>query len=411
LQQDKRVAPPLAGLRVLDLTQFLSGPYCSQILADLGADVVKVESHEGDLARDIPPHFVGGDSVYYLSINRTKRSLAVDLKTPAGVDLVRRLALKSDFVLENFRPGVLDRLGLRASELRATHPSLIWCSISGFGQSGPYRDKPAYDMIVQALSGGMSLTGERDRAAVRAGIPIGDLAAGMYACIAMLAALARRNATGQGETIDVSMLDCQAAMLCYQGAYHLHSGTVPNRQGSAHDSIPTYRSFVCKNATQVVITANTERMWQGLCRATGLPQLADDPRFVSNRERHQNRDALSALLEPVFAQKLADEWVRLLEAESVPVAVVNTLDRVMQDPQIEHRQMVLPLQAEDGRSLQVMGDPIFFQDAQRPAPSYPPVLGEHTAELLADVLGLGRSEIEELAASGVVHVATVKRAV
>jgi crotonobetainyl-CoA:carnitine CoA-transferase CaiB-like acyl-CoA transferase len=396
---------PLAGVRVLDLTQFLSGPYCSQMLADLGADVIKVEAPEGDLARAIPPHFIDGDSVYYLSINRNKRSIVANLKSEEGVGIVRRLAAVSDLVVENFRPGVLDRLGLRAAELRAAHPGLIWCSISGFGQDGPYRDKPAYDMIVQALSGGMSLTGERGGAAVRAGIPIGDLAAGMYAAVAMLAALARRNATGHGDTIDISMLDCQAAMLCYQGAYYLHSGNVPSRQGSSHDSLATYRSFVCKNATQIVMTANTERMWQGLCRALGLQHLTSDPRFLTNKERHAHRPDLYALVEPPFLSRTAEEWVPLLEGEGIPVAVVNALDRVMEDPQIAHRDMLMRLAAEDGTAIRVMGNPMHFAEAAGAAARYPPALGADTAHVLADVLGLTAPEIERLAGSGAVQLA------
>src|SRR5579871_3621309 len=215
---------PLSGIRVLDLTQFLSGPFATQILADLGADVVKLEPPQGDPVRAVPPHFAGDDSVYYLSVNRNKRSVVVDMKVPEGRELTRKLALSCDIVMENFRPGVLERLGLSAAALRAQKPSLIWCSISGFGQSGPYRNKPAYDMIVQALSGGMSLTGDASGPPVRAGIPIGDLAAGLYAGVAVLAALNRRHQTGCGEAIDISMLDCQAAMLSYQAAYFLHSG-------------------------------------------------------------------------------------------------------------------------------------------------------------------------------------------
>lgn len=394
---------PLSGLRVLDLTQFLSGPYCSQILADLGAEVIKVEAPQGDLARYIPPHFVDDDSAYYLSINRNKRSVVADMKSPAGLEIVRRLALASDVVIENFRPGVLDRLGLDARALRAAKPALVWCSISGFGQDGPYRDKPAYDMIVQALSGGMSLTGEPGRTAVRAGIPIGDLAAGLYAAVGILAAVVRRTATGRGDAIDISMLDCQAAMLCYQGTYYLQSGTVPSRQGSGHDSIPTYRGFACAGGTELVVTANTERMWQGLCRVLGLAGLAEDPRFLTNRERHANCEALWAVLEPAFRRRPAAEWVVLLEAESIPVAVVNTLDRVMEDPQIRHRGMVTALSAPDGRAVRVMGNPLVFDEAARPDGQFPPALGEHTAEVLATVLGLSPQEIADLARSGAVR--------
>ena len=394
---------PLRGVRVLDLTQFLSGPYCTQMLGDLGAEVIKLEAPQGDAARHIPPHFVAADSVYYLSINRNKRSLVADMKVPAGRDLVRRLALASDIVIENFRPGVLDRLGLSAAALRAENPRLIWCSISGFGQDGPYRDKPAYDMIVQALSGGMSLTGEPEGRSVRAGIPIGDLAAGMYAATAVLAALHRRHETGLGDLVDISMLDCQAAMLCYQGAYYLHSGTVPGRQGAAHDSIPTYRSFTCGDGVDIVTTANTERMWQGLCRALGLAALSEDARFRTNRDRHANRAALAPLLEEAFLAHPAAHWVRALEAEEVPVGVVNTLDRVTEDAQIRHRDMVLDLRAEDGRAARVMGNPMKFADSPAEARLYPPALGADTRAVLRDMLGLGEDDIDALVSAGAVR--------
>src|SRR5919199_5982139 len=357
--------PALAGIRVLDLTQVISGPYATQILGDLGADVIKVEPPQGDLARTMPPYFVGDDSVYFLAVNRNKRSLAVDMKRPEGLELVRRLALACDIVVENFRPGVLERLGLSLDALRAAHPGLIWCSVSGFGQDGPYRDKPAYDMIVQALSGGMSLTGEPGGPAVRSGLPIGDIAAGLYAVVAILAALRRREQTGQGDVIDISMLDCQAAMLTYQAAYFLHSGQVPGPQGSGHDSIPTYRTFAARDGREVVVSALSERMWQGLARALGRDDLVEDPRFRTNRERYRNRHELWPILEAAFRTRPADEWVAALEREEVPVAVVNTLDRVVEDPQIRHRGMVVELEAADGRRARVMGDPMVFREAGR----------------------------------------------
>jgi len=390
---------PLAGIRVLDLTQFLSGPYATQIFADLGADIIKLEPPQGDPIRVVPPHFVGEDSVYYLCINRNKRCVAVDMKMEAGRELVKKLALASDIVMENFRPGVLERLGLSADALRKEKPSLIWCSISGFGQDGPYRNKPAYDMIVQALSGGMSLTGEAGGAPVRAGIPIGDLAAGLYASIATLAALNRRHQTGLGDTIDISMLDCQAAMLCYQAAYYMHSGVVPGRQGRGHESIPTYRSFEAKDGIHIVITANTERMWQGLARALGHEEWLGDPRFTTNKERLANRYALWPMLEDAFRTRNADAWVCILEREEIPVGVVNTLDRVMNDPQIRHRNMVLDLESGDGRKASVTGNPMKFKDTAPEAHHYPRALGADTAAVLNEVLDLTPEEIAELVRS------------
>jgi crotonobetainyl-CoA:carnitine CoA-transferase CaiB-like acyl-CoA transferase len=394
-------APLLAGLRVLDMTQVLSGPYCTQVLADLGADVIKLEQPAGDLARAMQPHFIGDDSVYFIALNRNKRSVAVDLKKPEGVDLVRRLVARCDVVVENNRPGVLDRLGLKAAELRAQHPRLIWCAISGFGQDGPYRDKPAYDMIVQALSGGMSLTGEPGGAPVRAGIPIGDIAAGMYATIAILAALNRRHATGQGETIDISMLDCHAAMLTYQAAYFLHAGQAPGRQGSGHDSIPVYRVFAGGDGNDFVLCALSEGNWLSLCRVLGKP-LDADPRFATGRDRFDNRLALWAVLEEEFKARPAADWVALLGAESIPVATVNSLAEMVADPQIVHRGMVQELAASDGRHARVMGNPIVLADAAAAEARFAPRLGENTAEVLGELLGVSSAEINNLAAKGVV---------
>ena len=350
----------------------------------------------------MPPNFVADCSVYYLSINRNKRSVVLDLKRPEGLELARRLVAGSDIVIENFRPGVLARLGIAAEKVRRDNPALIWCSVSGFGQDGPYRDKQAYDLIVQALSGGMSLTGERDGKSVRAGIPIADLAAGLYAAVGILAALHRVKATGRGETIDVSMLDCQAAMLCYQAANYLHSGRVPGRQGRGHDSVASYDTFQAADGVEVVVAAMTEGMWRSLCRAIGREDALKDERFRTNAARHANRDAVHALLQEAFLQRPAEEWVAALEREGVPAGAVNTIDRVAADPQIRHRGMVAELAADDGRQVRVMGDPLFMQESRRPHSTYPPAAGEHSVEVLRDVLGLAAEEIDRLTRAGVV---------
>jgi len=392
-------AGPLSHLRVLDLTQFLSGPFATQILGDLGAEIIKIEAPEGDMTRRLPPHFVAGDSAYFLSVNRNKKSLAVDMKTSAGQKLVRDLALASDVVIENFRPGVLARLGLRYEDIAAEKPGIVWASISGFGQDGPYRDRPAYDMIVQALSGGMSITGEPDGKPVRSGIPLGDLASGLYAVIGVLAALAERQVTDRGRYVDVSMLDCQIAMLSYQAAYYLQSGQVPLRQGSGHDSIPTYRSFECEGGDNLVITANTERMWARLCGVLGLDELVSDPRFKTNADRYQHRHELWAILEERFLTKKAEDWVQMLVEREVPAAVVNTLDRSLSDPQVLHRNMVLSLEREDGVQVRVAGNPIKFPGGQE-RHTYPPSLTGREADILGPVLGLDGAAIEALRQSG-----------
>ncbi|MCO5066839.1 MAG: CoA transferase [Rhizobiaceae bacterium] len=387
---------PLSGIRVLDLTHVLSGPFGTQILGDLGADVIKVEGHGGEHSRHMQPHFVGEDSVYFLSFNRNKRSVAIDLKSPDGIKLLRRLALKSDVVIENFRPGVLERLGLGQQDLRAEKPELIFCSISGFGQDGPYRDKPAFDMIVQALSGGMSITGEPGGRPVRAGIPLGDICAGLYAVIGILAALIRKKAGGSGEFIDISMLDCQAAMIGYQAAFYLHSGHIPEKQGTTHDSIASYGAFRAADGQEIVIAAWTQAMWHSLCKVMSMPEWADDPRFATSAGRLENREALLSLMQDVFVTREARAWLSDLTEAGVPAAPVNTIDQTVVDPQLKARGMVLELDGPGNRKVTVMGDPIVLAAAPKIAPTYPPRTGEHSRQILEEVLALTRDEIDEL---------------
>ncbi|WFE34619.1 CoA transferase [Micromonospora sp. WMMD975] len=386
---------PLAGVRVLDLTTFLSGPFATQILADLGAEVIKVEPFGGDLSRSIPPHFVGDDSVYFLANNRGKRSIAVDLKTDDGRQVVLDLIARSDVVIENFRPGVCRRLGLDPDRIRADRPDLIWSSISGFGQVGPLRDQPAYDMVVQAMSGVMSLTGEPGGPAVRLGIPAGDLIAGMYATIAILAALVDRPRAG-GRVADVSMLDGQLSMLSYQGAYSLVAGVTPGPQGRGHDSIPTYRSFSGRDGREFVVTANTERMWQALCDALDRTDLVDDERFVDGRARLTHRDQLWNILEKEFARRPAREWVGELSARSVPVSLIKTVPEALRDAEEAGRNMVLELAHPDGRQARVLGNPVQYLGEPARTGTYPPGLGEHTVAILRDVLGLSSEKVDQL---------------
>lgn len=393
---------PLNGIRVLDLTQFLAGPFSTQIFGDLGAEVIKLEAPTGDWSRTLPPHFVGDDSCYYLSINRNKEAVAIDLKKPEGLALVKELADQCDIVMENFRPGVLDRLGLTFEDLSSRNAGLIWASISGFGQTGPYRERPAYDMIAQAMSGGMSLTGEVGRSPVRAGMPIGDLTAGMYATIGALAALEERRRTGRGKFVDISMLDCQVALLTYQAAYYLHSDKVPGRQGRGHESIPTYRSFSGANDTELVICANTERMWQGLCEVLDIKNLTKDGRFLTNEDRHQNREELWPLLEEAFMAKEAKEWVPPLLAAGVPVGEVNTLADALTDSQVIHRQMVLDLEGGGQNRASVAGNPIKFMGENEAPHRYPPALGQHSRKIFTNLLGLSEIEFEKHRANGII---------
>ncbi len=392
----------LSHLRVLDLTVFLSGPYATQLLGDLGAEIIKVEPIDGDQTRNLPPNFVGDDSVYYHSLNRNKRSLAVNLRTSEGQEIVRKLAAKADVLIENNRPGGMAKYGLGYEELCAINPRLIYSSISGFGQDGPDANLPAYDMVVQAISGGMSLTGEPDGRPVRAGIPIGDIGAALHAVIGILAALEARHTTGKGQYIDVAMLDVQVAMLCYQAAYYLASKDVPAPQGRGHASIPTYRSFTGGDGRDFVICANTDRMWRSLCEVVGRDDLANDPRMSTRPKRYEHRFEIWQALEAAFAQKPAADWVALLRKAAVPVGEVNTLDRALSNPQIRHRNMVLDITGEDGLHVEVAGNPIKMPDYPERDHDFPPRLGADTKDVLSRELSLSDAEIEALVAAGAI---------
>jgi crotonobetainyl-CoA:carnitine CoA-transferase CaiB-like acyl-CoA transferase len=390
---------------VLDLSIMLAGPYCTQILADLGARIIKLERLEGkgDFTRHLPPHFVKGTSAYFHSVNRNKESVVIDLKRPEGCDLFLKLVQKADIIVENYRPGVMERLGLGYAKLAEVNPRIVLCSISGFGQDGPYSERPAFDMIVQGLSGSMSITGEPGRHPVRLGVPLGDLAAGMFGAIGALAAIARRDVDGKGQHVDVSMLDCQVSMLSYLGQYYLVSGEVPGTQGRGHQSIPTYRSFTCGDDIDIVITANTEKMWQSLCKVLGLPELIKDPRFLVNEDRYRNKEALWKELEAAFLQRPSAEWLERLQAADIPAAPVNTVDRALVDPQVRHRNMVVTAQHRDGDTMRLLGNPIKMSRTACKTITWPPELGEHTRPVLEELLGMKPDEISALATGAVVY--------
>ncbi|MFT4306588.1 MAG: CoA transferase [Microbacterium sp.] len=393
--------PPLEGLRVVDLTTFLSGPSATQLLGDLGAEVVKVESLAGDSSRAIVGPEILGDSAYFLANNRNKRSIALDLKNPRGLAVLRQLISTADVVIENFRPGVCTRLGIDPGEVTQANPRLVWASISGFGQEGALRDRPAYDMVVQALSGVMSLTGHPGAPAARLGIPAGDVVAGLYAIIGILAALHARDTTGRGRIIDVSMLHGQLAMLSYQALYTIVSGVAPEPQGAGHDSIATYRSFRGGDGREFVITANTPRMWEGMCRAIGHEELISDERFATAAARLANKEALWEILGARFAERPAAEWVEVLTVAQVPVAPIKNVLEALADAR----------EADDGTLVTVHGEraefenvstPIRFVDTVQPAATYPPALGGDTVDLLIEDLGLTQQEVDELVAEGAI---------
>ncbi|HSV81228.1 MAG TPA: CoA transferase [Ramlibacter sp.] len=393
---------PLSHVTVLDITNFLAGPYGSQVLGDLGARVIKIEPPEGDITRSTPPHFMKGESAYYLSVNRNKESVVLNLKDEDGRALFLEMVKKADIVFENYRPGVLKRLGIAYEQLREVNPRIVMCSISGFGQDGPYRDRPAYDIIVQALSGGMSITGEEGGKPMRAGIPLGDLAAGMFGVIGALSGLAHVNATGEGTYVDVSMLDCQVSMLTYQAAYYLMSGEVPGLQGRGHRSLTTYRAYLCGDGIEIVVAANSEKMWQGLCQVLGHPELPEDPRFKERASRLRNRAQLDQILEAAFLRQQSADVLAALEKAEVPSAPINTVDRALADPQVQHREMVMQLQDEAGDTLRVVGNPVKVRGVTEDNLGFPPHLGADTARVLQDLVGASGEQLRDWQARGVV---------
>lgn len=394
---------PLEGVTVADFTTFLSGPYATQILADLGARIIKIEPLTGDTSRGVPPHYLEGESAYFLGMNRKKESIALNLKEERGQKIARDIISHCDVVIENYRPGVAARLGLDAEVIRTEQPHLTWASISGFGQYGQMRDFPAYDMIVQALSGGMSLTGDPDREPVRMGIPAGDLGAALFVNIGILAALFDRERTGTGRTIDVSMLDGQLSMLAYQATYALMTGNAPRAQGSRHDSIPTYRSFRGSDGRMFVVTAITDRMWRNFATVINRADLITDERFATADDRLTHKVELWPLLEEAVLARPAAEWVNLLMQDGVPTALIKNVPEALHDAETNGRGMILTVTGPVGEQLRAVDTPIRFNGGRdRDTAGYPPSLGGHSAQILKEFLLMNAQEIDALEDEGVI---------
>lgn len=395
---------PLKGIRVLDLTHVMAGPYCTQILGDLGAEVIKIERPEvGDQTRRMPPHFIGEKkmSAYFLALNRNKKSLTLDLKAPEGKEIFYSLAKKADVVVNNFAPGTMEKLGLDYETLKRINPKIVWAAITGYGLDGPYRDRPAYDIIIQAVGGVMSYTGEPDRPPVRCGIPYGDLGASIQAVVGILAALLSRAATGEGRMVDISMLDVMTALHTYRAKYYFVAGEIPKPVGTAHVSSVPLRGYKTKD-TYIVIEAFMDHFWKNLCRVLELDHLADDPRFNSRQNRLTNREELDALLEEAFLRKTTDEWQALFDITEVPAGPINTLDKLFVDPQVQARGMVVEIDSPHTGKLKDVGNPIRMSGVEAPVYNPPPLLGEHSEAVLAEVLGLPPEEIARLKESKII---------
>ena len=363
----------LAGIRVLDLTRMLAGPYATMLLADMGAEVVKVEDPAGDPIRRMgPPFEPDGRSAYFMAVNRNKRSVVLDLRTERDRDRFLKLVATADAVVDNFRAGVMERLRLTPDHLRAVRPDIVTCSLTAFGSDGPYRDLPAFDLVLQAMGGGMSITGEPDGSPTRSGIPVGDLAGGIFAAMAVCAALLRRERTGVGEHVDLSLLDVQVSLLTYVAQYHLTDGRVPGPVGTGHQSVVPYQAFATADG-HVVIAVFGENFWAPLCRVLDLEDLA--ARHPDNASRYAHREEVVACIQRRLVERTTDEWVRALWAAGVPSGPVNTVDRVLRDPQVRHRGML----ASDGERA-LLGNPVKTGAADRFRPA--PDLGQDDAELL-----------------------------
>ncbi|MBI3089567.1 MAG: CoA transferase [Candidatus Tectomicrobia bacterium] len=398
--------PPLRGVRVLDLTRMLAGPHCTLILGDLGAEVIKVEAPpDGDFTRTIGPPFAAGESGYFMSVNRNKQSLVLDLKQPAGREVFFDLVDVCDVLVENFRVGVTRRLGIDAEAVRARNPRLVYCSISGFGQHGPLRDFPAYDLSIQALSGGMSITGEPRGPLVKMGIPIGDLGASLYGAIGILAALQARSVSGEGRTVDVAMFDANLALLTYlAGPYFLDGETNKRPEGTGHPNIVPYRMYPTRDG-QITVAFIGEGFWPILCAALGRPELADDPRFATNAARVAHREEVDRFLEEAFAAYDAEELAQTLLERGLPVAKVNTIDEALSLPHVAERAMAIVLRHPRSGPITALGNPVKMAGIEEADFAPPPLLGQHTRRILGELLHYDAARIEELEAGGVIRCA------
>ncbi len=396
---------PLAGIKVLDLSRVLAGPWSGQMLGDLGAEVIKVEQPgQGDDTRKWGPPFLedgSRDSAYYLCANRNKRSVAIDLAKPEGQDLIRQLAAQADIVLENFRVGGLAKYGLDYASLKAVKPDLIYCSITGFGQTGPEKDKGGYDFLIQGMSGIMSVTGDADGHPLKVGIPVSDLTTGLYATISILAALQHRNRTGEGQHIDLALLDAQMALLANQGSNWLNGGAEPRRLGNQHPTIVPYQDFACADG-DIIIALGNDRQFRDLVGVLGLPEMATDPRFSLSANRSDNRDAMFALINPAIAKWKSDDLLAALEAAKLPCGKINTIPQALVQPQTVAREMVHEIARDDGTPVRFVGFPAKLSASPVTYRHAPPRSGQDTRAVLSGVLGLNDGEIDALSTAGIV---------
>ncbi len=394
----------LSGIRVLDVTRVMAGPYCTMLLAFLGAEVIKVEDPDGgDPSRVASLYFDRGLSAFFISGNAAKKSVTLNLKAPRGRDVLWALAARCDVFVENFRPGVAEKLGIAPAALREANPRLITCSISGYGSWGPYRDYPAFDLTVQAMAGAMSITGEPGRPPAKMGVPIGDLGGGVFGAYGIVAALYGRERTGRGTHVDISMFDVQLSLLNYHAQYYLTSGVNPEPVGSAHPNTVPYQAFKTKDGYIVVAILGAERFWPPFCEAIGLPDLGRDARFRTNAQRLEQKAALVPLLEARLAERTTAEWMEALTKAEVPCASVNRVGEALASPQAAAREMLVQVPHPCGEgTIPLVGNPVKMAGYEGAPIGPPPLLGQHTEEVLRDLLGHDAAAIAELRATAVI---------
>jgi CoA:oxalate CoA-transferase len=386
---------PLSGVRILDLSAIIAGPYSTMLLADLGAEVIKIEKPgTGDGARGMPPHFVEGESAYFIAFNRNKKSLILDLTKPAGKKTFLDLVRIADVVVDNYRPGVIQKLGVDYDILKGINPRIICCSITGYGSDGPFKDRPAFDIAVQARGGILSFTGEPGRPPVRMGVPMGDLASGMFAAHGILAALYAREQTGRGQRVDVSMLDCQIALLSYRGQYYLTGDEIAQPLGTGHASVHPSRGFKTKTF-DIVLDCNLQKIFDEFCAMAGIPEMAGDPKFNSRENRFDNRIELYERLEELFLTRTGEEWLALME-DRIPIAPINTVDKALADPQILSRNMVPEIDCGNGKKIRVIGNPIKLSEVEKEKFDPAPRLDQDADWVLKELLHYTPEEIAVL---------------
>ena len=393
---------PLDGLPVLDLTRVLSGPYCTMLLADMGARVIKIEHPErGDDTRGWGPPFVSGESTYFLSVNRNKESVTLDFKTPEGREVLDALIERADVLVENFRPGTLDRLGLGYTDVRSRNPQLVYVSISGFGQTGPRRQEPGYDAAIQAEGGLMSITGDANGPGYRLGVAIADITAGMFAAYGTSLALFARQRSNQGQLVDVGMLDSVAALLTYQAGIHFATGGIPERLGNRHPTVVPYETFEATDG-EFVLAVGNDALWRKFCIVAGLEEIVADPRFATNRARVQAYDELRPLLERALRTRSRQTWIEDLTAAGVPCGDVRNIAQVLADPQLAAREMVTELEHIVAGKIRVLGIPTKLSETPGTVKNPPPALGEHTDKVLEELLDINQAERSRLRQLGAI---------